>query len=208
MKRNTYRNRSIVFGCISVPFIIAFTATAANGKLTVNAVPGTVLTLTLIFFSVFFAVKHVRHIRANYADELRETKRSRNDRRKVIRYKMKFRCTRKMGVIWLDDKHRMFKIRFQSFPNVYLFSELVGYMAQKDTVGSGYTQFRNGIGHGTAGGGVNRFSLEIALTGGRKCRTAYNYRKNTHENFDRAAAALEHIHIYNVGTLGTGRLGA
>ena len=69
MKRNTYRNRSIVFGCVSLPFVIAFVVTAAKGELTLNAIPATVGMLILMFFCVFYAVKHNRYIKENYADE-------------------------------------------------------------------------------------------------------------------------------------------
>ena len=53
MKRNTYRNRSIVFGCVSLPFVIAFVVTAAKGELTLNAIPATVGMLILMFFAFF-----------------------------------------------------------------------------------------------------------------------------------------------------------
>ena len=68
MKRNTYRNRSIVFGCIAAPFVIGFVATAVNTGLTLKAIPGTAVTLALLFFFVFYAVKHDRYIKKNYAD--------------------------------------------------------------------------------------------------------------------------------------------
>lgn len=206
MKRNTYRNRSIVFGCVSLPFVIAFIATAAKGELTLNAIPATLLTFTLIFFFVFNAVKHDRHIKENYADELRAEKEARKQKLKVIMYKMKFHRTRKMGFLWLDDKHKMFKTRFTFVPLIYLYSELVDYKVDKDISRCAYTRFYNNRQSATTTFGyrINHYNLVLNLTGGRKriyhMLQDYRHKRNFDKKLAKTTEALECIREYNRGT--------
>ena len=208
MKRNTYRNRSIVFGCVSLPFVIAFVVTAAKGELTLNAIPATVGMLILMFFCVFYAVKHNRYIKENYADELRAKKEARKHKRKVIMYKMKFRRTRKMGFIWLDDKHMMFKTRFTFVPLIFLYSELVDYKVNKGKRRYAYTRFysdRRGIQSATTtfGNRISYFNLVLILTGGRKkvyhMLHDYYLKRNLNKKFAKTTEALECIRDYNRG---------
>ncbi len=209
MKRNTYRNRSIVFGCIAAPFVIGFVSAAVNTGLTLKAIPGTAVTLALLFFFVFYAVKHDRYIKKNYADELRAEKEARKLKRKIMWYKMKFRRTRKMGFIWLDDKHKMFQTRFTFVPLVYLYSEFVDYKVDKKTSKCAYTRFHNDKwGNRTAtttfGTGINYFNLVIILTNGRRkiYHMLYDYyhKKNFDKMLVKTKEALECICENNRGT--------
>lgn len=198
MKKDTYRNRAIAFGCLSVPFIATFVITAVKGELTINAIPGTLLTLLWIFLCVLNAVKHVKYLKENFGEEMRA-------KREAFFCKMKFRRTRKMGFIWLDEKHMLFKIRFSSASHVFMYSELVDFAIDMKKRPCSHTDFyEDRWGHKSAyttyGEYTERYNLILTLTWGRK--KIYNmlndyYKKDFDQNLSLAKEALRGIRDCN-----------
>lgn len=139
MNLNKYKVPMIVFGLLSAPFVIAFIATAAGGNLTVNAIPGSVFTLALIFFFVFFAVKRSK-FKKEHAEEFRSAKEARMQAANAVKeaqqaeknYLKQFKATKSAGEVAIDEVHKL--VTVQGFvKRTYHYSDIAGYTVMRNT---------------------------------------------------------------------------
>lgn len=203
MNKSKYIAPIIVFGVLLFAFVSVYIYTAVNTGLTVNAIPGIVLMLVMLFFFVFFIIKRIRYVIKYNALWINDKKPS-NNLAKL------FHCTAKSGVIWLDENNKLFQTRFTFIPKTFLFSELVDYRVVREVSRSSTTHVRPGFFGGiredtTYNTNTVGLYVEIWLTGGRKkiyriLAGSGDVAFNPEGRLNKATAALDYIRRVNAGS--------